>query len=146
MKTRKKIPEFLYKRARKEVSPPDEEDWEDAESRLRLRSTRLRMLRLKNVWVVKAVPHKITSPSGKVYVGQTIQEFNIRIKSHHRKDSGCTAISRAIQKYKDQMKYEIIEDNVPQEQLDDREIYWIKELNSLAPNGYNLNTGGQFFK
>jgi len=96
--------------------------------------------------ILTGIIYKITSPSGKVYVGQTIQEFNIRIKSHHRKDSGCTAISRAIQKYKDQMKYEIIEDNVPQEQLDDREIYWIKELNSLAPNGYNLNTGGQFFQ
>jgi hypothetical protein len=96
--------------------------------------------------ILTGIIYKITSPSGKVYVGQTIQEFNIRIKSHHRKDSGCTAISRAIQKYKDQMKYEIIEDNVPQEQLDDREIYWIKKLNSLAPNGYNLNTGGQFFQ
>jgi hypothetical protein len=30
------------------------------------------------------------------------------------------------------------------EHLDDREIYWIKELNSLAPDGYNCNTGGQF--
>ena len=94
----------------------------------------------------KGIIYKITSPSGKVYVGQTIQEFNARIKSHHRKDSGCTAISRAIQKYKNQMKYEIIEDNVPQEQLDEREIHWIKELNSLTPNGYNLNTGGRFYE
>jgi hypothetical protein len=42
------------------------------------------------------------------------------------------------------MNYEIIEDNVPQEKLDEREIYWIKELNSLAPGGYNCTTGGQF--
>jgi len=90
--------------------------------------------------------YKISSPSGKVYVGQTIQEFKHRIRSHHRKDSGCTAISRAIHKYGDEMKYEIIEDNIPHEQLDEREIYWVKELNSLAPNGYNLTTGGgQFY-
>jgi len=42
------------------------------------------------------------------------------------------------------MKYEIIEDNISQEQLDEREIYWKKELNSLAPNGYNLTSGGTF--
>jgi hypothetical protein len=40
------------------------------------------------------------------------------------------------------MKYEIIEENILLEQLDEREIYWIKELNSLAPNGYNCNSGG----
>ena len=91
--------------------------------------------------------YKISSPSGKVYVGQTIQKFNDRIRSHQYKGSGCTAISRAIYKYGDEMKYEIIEDNIPHEQLDEREIYWIKELNSLAPGGYNLNTGGgQFYQ
>lgn len=90
--------------------------------------------------------YKILSPSGKVYVGQTIQKFNDRIRSHQRKGSECTAISRAIQKYGDEMKYEIIEGNVPHEQLDEREIYWVKELNSLAPSGYNLTTGGQFRK
>jgi hypothetical protein len=51
-------------------------------------------------------------------------------------------VEKAIDKYKDQMKYEIVEKDVPQEQLDEREIYWIKELNSLAPNGYNLEGGG----
>ena len=95
----------------------------------------------------RGIIYKISSPSGKVYVGQTIQEFKHRIRSHHRKDSGCTAISRAIHKYGDEMKYEIIEDNIPHEQLDEREIYWVKELNSLAPNGYNLTTGGgQFYQ
>ena len=39
------------------------------------------------------------------------------------------------------MVYDIIEE-VPDELLDEREIFWIKELNCLAPNGYNLMTGG----
>ena len=94
----------------------------------------------------KGIIYKITSPSGKAYMGQTIQKFNDRIRSHQRKGSECTAISRAIQKYGDEMKYEIIEDNIPHKQLDEREIYWIKELNSLSPGGYNLTTGGQFSK
>lgn len=39
------------------------------------------------------------------------------------------------------MVYDIIEE-VPNELLDEREIFWIKELNSMSPNGYNLVSGG----
>ena len=92
----------------------------------------------------KGIIYKITSPSGKVYVGQTIRSFEKRMKEHKRDSSRCTLIKRAIDKYGNEMVYEIIEEDVPQEHLDDREIYWIKELNSLAPDGYNCNTGGQF--
>jgi hypothetical protein len=94
----------------------------------------------------KGIIYKITSPSGKVYVGQTVRSFEKRMQEHKDSKSKCSAVKNAIDKYKDQMKYEIVEDNVPQEQLDEREIHWIKELNSLTPNGYNLNTGGQFFQ
>jgi group I intron endonuclease len=94
----------------------------------------------------KGIIYKITSPSGKAYVGQTIRSLKIRMQQHKSKYSECTLLKRAIDKYGDEMKYEIIEDNIPQEQLDEREIYWIKELNSLAPSGYNLTTGGQFSK
>jgi group I intron endonuclease len=90
--------------------------------------------------------YKITSPSGKVYVGQTIRSLKIRMQHHKSKYSECTLLKRAIDKYGDEMKYEIIEDNIPQEQLDEREIYWIKELNSLAPNGYNCDTGGSAYR
>ena len=90
--------------------------------------------------------YKITSPSGKVYVGQTIRSFELRMKQHKSKYSECTLLKRAINKYGDEMKYEIIEDNIPLDQLDDREIYWINELNSLAPDGYNCNTGGNAYR
>jgi hypothetical protein len=90
--------------------------------------------------------YKISSPSGKVYVGQTLRSFKIRIYEHKSKFSGCTYLKNAIQKHGDEMKYEIIEENVPQEYLDEREIHWINHFNSLVPNGYNLNTGGRFYK
>ena len=32
------------------------------------------------------------------------------------------------------------------EALDDRERYWIQELNSLVPNGYNILIGGQKYR
>jgi len=90
--------------------------------------------------------YKITSPSGKVYVGQTMRSFETRVAEHKSKTSNCTALKNAINKYGDEMKYEIIEEDVPQEHLDDREIHWISHSNSLAPGGYNLNTGGQFYQ
>ena len=31
---------------------------------------------------------------------------------------------------------------VKQSQLDEREVYWIQTMNSLIPNGYNLDSGG----
>ncbi len=85
--------------------------------------------------------YKVISPSGKVYVGQTRQRFEKRIRRHKYKNSGCTAVRNAIQKYGDKMVWDIIEE-VPNELLDEREIFWIKELNCMSPNGYNLVSGG----
>lgn len=42
----------------------------------------------------------------------------------------------------DNFKFEIIE-QVDNLLLNEREKYWIKQYNSLAPNGYNLTVGGQ---
>ena len=89
----------------------------------------------------QGIIYKITSPSGKIYIGQTIHTLEERIKGHNKKSTNCTLLKRAIDKYGDEMVYEIIE-TVPHELLDERETYWIKELNSLAPNGYNCSTGG----
>ncbi len=138
---KKKDPNFMYNKARKQVlyqmkksgkmpkpSTTDKYQLKDEE--------------IKECMGRKGIIYKITSPSGKVYMGQTIKKFNDRISQHKSEHSNCTLVKRAIDKYKEQMKYEIIEDNVPQEQLNEREIYWIKELNSLAPNGYNCNSGG----
>ena len=86
--------------------------------------------------------YKITSPSGKVYIGQTTRKLNRRI-SRHATESGCVAMKRAMDKYgRENMKCDVIEENIPREQLDDYEMYWIDELNTLSPNGYNLKTGG----
>jgi len=96
---------------------------------------------IKEVMEPQGIIYKISSPSGKVYVGQTIHSFEDRIKGHKKKSTNCTLLKRAIDKYGEQMSYEIVE-QVPQSQLDDREIFWIKELNTLAPSGYNCSTGG----
>ena len=62
---------------------------------------------------------------------------------HTDKNSNCTALKNAINKYGwDEMKHEIVEENIPEHQLNDREKYWIKTYNTIAPHGYNLTDGG----
>ena len=142
---KKKDPEFMYKRARKEVLRQMEKTKKIPKDAT-IEKYDIRDEEIKECMGPTGIIYKITSPSGKVYVGQTVRPFEERIYKHKHKSSQCTVISKAIQKYGDEMNYELIEENVPQEQLDEREIYWIKELNSLAPSGYNLTTGGQFTK
>src|SRR5210317_2282249 len=142
---KKRDPEFLYKRARKEVIRQIKKTGKMPKDAT-IEKYQIKDEEIKEYMGRKGIIYKITSPSGKVYVGQTIKKFNDRISQHKSKYSNCTLVKRAIDKYKDQMKYEIIEENILLEQLDEREIYWIKELNSLAPNGYNCNSGGNYKK
>ena len=91
------------------------------------------------------VIYKITClVSGKIYVGQTRQRLNRRITEHKRDSSrGRPGIDAAIAKYgwNGNFTVEVIE-TCSVEQLNDREIFWIAELKSKAPNGYNLTDGG----
>jgi hypothetical protein len=75
----------------------------------------------------------------------------------HRKGSGkkrCTAIANAIAKYGwANMRVEVLRGGVQavggacrEEELDALEVYWIKELATLSPDGYNLVEGGAGFK
>ena len=141
----KKDPNFMYRRARKEVLRQMEKTKKLPKPET-LAKYDIKEDELREIMGPTGIIYKITSPSGKVYVGQTIRSLKIRMQHHKSKYSECTLLKRAIDKYGDEMKCEIIEDNIPQEQLDEREIYWIKELNSLAPNGYNCDTGGSAYR
>lgn len=97
---------------------------------------------------MNSVIYKITSPAGKVYIGQTIN-FESRM-TKHKSVSECpnakgysTILCNAIRKYGwANMKREIIcvcsGDVVSQ-----NEQYLIKVYNSLVPNGYNMTVGGE---
>jgi hypothetical protein len=86
------------------------------------------------------VIYKITNLiNGKIYIGQT-KSVGIRFKCYW--GSG-KLIRLAIKKYgKENFKKEIIEECNTKEELNIREIFWIKELNTKAPNGYNILKGG----
>ena len=85
----------------------------------------------------------LTSPSGKQYVGQT-QDFCKRIKAHeYATKYRDTPLYQAIRKYGWQnFDKRIVANNLTAEDVDCHERHWIQRLNTLAPNGYNLDSGG----
>lgn len=80
--------------------------------------------------------------TGKIYIGQR----STSLKSLDRKYLGSgVALSDAIKKYgRESFKRDIIELCESSENLNEREIFWIKELDSMNPKiGYNLAPGGK---
>jgi group I intron endonuclease len=89
--------------------------------------------------IIYKATNKINS---KIYVGQTTKKIEERMKSHLKKCK--TIFSKAINKHGfENFIFEIIDNATNKDELDEKEIYWIKELNSLTPNGYNISSGGQ---
>lgn len=81
--------------------------------------------------------------SGRLYVGQTRQKLERRMGQHKCDSKRATAgIDAAIRKYGwEHFTVEVIE-TCPVEQLNEREKFWIAELDCKAPKGYNLTDGG----
>ncbi len=90
------------------------------------------------------VIYKITNTlNGKFYIGKTKQKLSRRI-TQHKYDSkkGSLGLGAAIRKYGwENFTVEVIE-TCPIDKLNEREIFFIAELNSKSPNGYNLTDGG----
>ena len=85
------------------------------------------------------VIYKLTSPSGKGYVGQTQQEVSKRMWAHCN-STRCHAIAAAITKYGwENIKVEILLSDVPKEVLNAEEDRLIELHGTLSPGGYNLN-------
>jgi len=89
--------------------------------------------------------YKITNTvDGKIYVGQTRQKLKRRIGQHKVKSKKATGgIDAAIAKYGwENFTVEVLEE-CPVELLNEREIFFIAELNAKGSNGYNLTDGGK---
>jgi group I intron endonuclease len=87
------------------------------------------------------VIYKLTSPSGKSYIGQTKRTIEKRIKEHFKCPGYCIALENAIKKYGDKMEYEVLLE-VNDEQLNFYEIRMIQLYDTIEPKGYNIRTGG----
>lgn len=87
--------------------------------------------------------------NGKCYVGQTSQKLERRLSNHRSvsKRGARQPLPAAIRKYGwDGFTVEVLEEAVDSPDLDMAERFWIRCYDSLAPNGYNLETGGHKLK
>lgn len=93
------------------------------------------------------VIYKITSPSGRLYVGKT-HDLRKRVNAYKcdvRKNRKDLKLHNSLRKYGwDAHVLEVIEE-VEDALLDEREIYWIAELDTYCyknPKGLNMTLGG----
>lgn len=87
--------------------------------------------------------YKITSPSGKAYIGQTRDTMKMRLCSHCSPNNGCHALRNAIRKYgMAAMKVEILME-VPIALLSEYEAKAIATWQTYGKYGYNLTPGGE---
>lgn len=79
-----------------------------------------------------------------VYIGKAKYGAEHRWKEHIGYDlNNNQYIHRAMRKYGiEHFSYKVLETNIPDEILNEREKYWIKHYNSYIPNGYNMTEGG----
>lgn len=86
--------------------------------------------------------YKYTSPSGKSYIGQTVQKLSDRAGHNGKNYIGCTYFWKAIQKYGWNSFFVEILGEFLIEELNYQERRFIEIFNTLAPNGYNIQIGG----
>ena len=92
------------------------------------------------------VVYKIVNTlNGMIYVGQTKRNLDERMREHYRKN--ITPIDKAIHEIgRENFKAYVIEECTSQNELYEREEYWINKLNTIFPNGYNRCNGGKTSK
>jgi group I intron endonuclease len=88
--------------------------------------------------------YKITNNiNKKCYIGQTARTLYKRYNGVKINRVDNEPLKRAYKKYgKENFIIEILEFDVPLDLLNDREKFYIKKFNCMAPNGYNLTEGG----
>jgi group I intron endonuclease len=86
--------------------------------------------------------YMLKSPSGKIYIGQTIRPIHKRLEEHRKgQSSDCVAIYNAIQ-YHGWDNFEKDWYECPDEDLNFDEGLLVREMGTLSPGGYNLREGG----
>ena len=90
------------------------------------------------------------SPSGKSYIGLT-KNYQQRCLEHKNKsvneNVNCRYFGNAIKKWGwDNFEHEILESGLTLEEANRKESLYIKIFDSVAPNGYNLQSGGKSFE
>ena len=86
--------------------------------------------------------YRHVSPSGKSYVGQTLN-YKQRSYIHKRATTHCVAFASAIKKYGwNNFEHQILATGLTLHAANHFEVFYINHFNSIAPNGYNIRGGG----
>jgi hypothetical protein len=96
---------------------------------------------------MRGIIYKVTSPSGRIYIGKTEMSLDAR-KYHHfvvAKNGSSLLFSRAIRKYGSSLSWEIIDTAENSDDLSKLEINWIKYYKAFG-SGYNLTLGGEGYR
>jgi group I intron endonuclease len=84
--------------------------------------------------------HIFNRVNGKSYVGQTSLLLENRVRRHFRNH---TYLGNTLRKYGlDNFTFSVLEVCTSKDQMDEREQFWIKEINCRHPLGYNFAAGG----
>lgn len=96
----------------------------------------------------KGLIYKYTNKiNNMIYIGQTSTTLARRDSKHMSQLNDNTYFHRALKKYgRENFILEVIEDNISLNEIDEKEIYWIKELNAYykTGKGYNMTKGGKW--
>ena len=105
--------------------------------------------RIPNPGYAEGLIYKITNKiTEKIYIGLTIQTIERRWQYHVEQANANqikseNSLHAAIRQYGvDAFTIEIIDKGTTKKDLEEKERYWIRALNTLVPNGYNISTGG----
>lgn len=85
--------------------------------------------------------------NGMKYIGKTKLNISKRFKQHiynsNSKSYNMTYLYRSFKSYGlDKFIIFLVEDNITNDEINQKEKYWIDKLNTFVPNGYNLTIGG----
>jgi len=84
--------------------------------------------------------------NGKCYIGKTVRKFKYRKKGHlYDTERGSTlCFHNALRKYgAENFQWSVLYEDVDAHKLLEMEAEFVKLLNSIRPNGYNICEGGQ---
>lgn len=86
-----------------------------------------------------------TTKSSKKYVGQTTKTIEERFEQHKQdykrpmRKTSSKLLYKAFEEFGlDSFSIELLDDSVENEKLEERENYWINQLNTMDPNGFNM--------
>lgn len=84
------------------------------------------------------------SVNGKMYIGQTKQNYETRFKQHLQKNSECPLLRKAIEKHGDKAFHaELLDIAYDRATANEKEKMWIYLLKTYkGEHGYNLSMGG----